>query len=68
MAERARHPVRDDLVGDLMASEKTGKLSHSEVLGYLYILSIVGNETTTKDLQQHLSFPVSLPRREVLSG
>jgi cytochrome P450 len=40
--------VRDDLVGHLMASEKDGKLSHQEVLGYLYILSIAGNETTTK--------------------
>ncbi len=48
MAERARHPARDDLVGYLMASEKDGKLSHQEVLGYLYILSIAGNETTTK--------------------
>jgi len=48
MTERARHPARDDLVGHLMASEKAGKLSHQEVLGYLYILSIAGNETTTK--------------------
>ena len=48
MAERMRHPPRDDLVGHLMASEKAGKLSHSEVLGYLYILSIAGNETTAK--------------------
>jgi cytochrome P450 len=48
MAERGRHPPRDDLVGHLMASEREGKLSHSEVLGYLYILSIAGNETTTK--------------------
>jgi cytochrome P450 len=48
MAERARHPARDDLVAHLMRSEKDGKLSHQEVLGYLYILSIAGNETTTK--------------------
>jgi hypothetical protein len=48
MAERARHPAKDDLVAHLMASEKQGKLSHAEVLGYLYILSIAGNETTTK--------------------
>jgi len=48
MTERAGRPARDDLVGHLMASEKEGKLSHQEVLGYLYILSIAGNETTTK--------------------
>jgi cytochrome P450 len=48
MAERARHPERDDLVAHLMRSEQAGKLSHQEVLGYLYILSIAGNETTTK--------------------
>jgi cytochrome P450 len=48
MAERARHADRDDLVAHLMTSEKAGKLSHQEVLGYLYILSIAGNETTTK--------------------
>jgi cytochrome P450 len=48
MAERAKHPPRDDLVAHLMAGEKDGKLSHAEVLGYLYILSIAGNETTTK--------------------
>jgi cytochrome P450 len=48
MAERAGQPARDDVVGRLMASEKDGELTHEEVLGYLYILSIAGNETTTK--------------------
>ncbi len=48
MAERRRGPERDDLVTYLMRSEAEGRLSHDEVLGYLYILSIAGNETTTK--------------------
>ena len=40
--------VRDDLVSTLVAAEAEGKLSHPELLGYIYILSIAGNETTTK--------------------
>lgn len=48
IADRARNPAKDDLVTYLMRSEKDGKVSHAEVLGYLYILSIAGNETTTK--------------------
>jgi cytochrome P450 len=48
MAQRARQPAKDDLVARLMVAEADGKLSHAEVLGYLYILSIAGNETTTK--------------------
>ena len=31
-----------------MAAEATGKFRHEELLGYLYMLSIAGNETTTK--------------------
>ncbi|MDB5583538.1 MAG: cytochrome [Bradyrhizobium sp.] len=38
----------DDLVGQLMAYEKADKLSHIEVLGYLFLMAIAGNETTTK--------------------
>lgn len=38
----------EDLVGQLMAFEKEGKLNHMEVLGYLYLIAIGGNETTTK--------------------
>jgi cytochrome P450 len=48
MARRAGEPPRADVVGKLIEDEKAGLLSHEEVLGYLYILSIAGNETTTK--------------------
>ncbi|MDB5397915.1 MAG: cytochrome [Rhodospirillales bacterium] len=48
IAKRAGTPPRDDVLGKLIEDEKAGKLSHEEVLGYLYILSIAGNETTTK--------------------
>jgi cytochrome P450 len=48
IAERRSGGGRDDLVTRLMDAEASGELSHPEVLGYLYILSIAGNETTTK--------------------
>ena len=48
IAERARHAPKDDIVARLMQAETDGKLNHAEVMGYLYILSIAGNETTTK--------------------
>ncbi|MGJ3627851.1 2Fe-2S iron-sulfur cluster-binding protein [Sphingomonas sp. MMS24-JH45] len=35
-------------MGQLMAHEAAGKLEHIEVLGYLFLLAIAGNETTTK--------------------
>ena len=43
-----RDAGRDDIVASLMAAETAGTLTHAEVLGYIYILSIAGNETTTK--------------------
>lgn len=46
--ERARGPGRDDLVDILIAAEQASEISHDEVLGYLFLLSIAGNETTTK--------------------
>jgi cytochrome P450 len=39
---------RGDLMDRLIAAEAAGTLTHDEMLGYLYILSIAGNETTTK--------------------
>jgi len=48
IAERRSGPRRNDLVTRLMDAEQAGEISHPEVLGYLYILSIAGNETTTK--------------------
>lgn len=48
LAERAGKPGDDDIISSLMAAEEAGQLSHEEVLGYIYILSIGGHETTTK--------------------
>lgn len=48
IAQRAGKPRQNDVLGKLIEDEKAGKLSHDELLGYLYILSIAGNETTTK--------------------
>lgn len=43
-----RRNRRDDIVQKFVDAEDQGQLSHEESLGYLYILSIAGNETTTK--------------------
>jgi hypothetical protein len=49
IAERARAATsRDDIITSLLAARDAGKISHEDVLGYIYILSIAGNETTTK--------------------
>lgn len=48
MRERAKHPPRNDIIASLMQAETNGELTHEEVLGYIYIMSIAGNETTTK--------------------
>jgi len=49
IAERARSATsRDDIVTTLLAARDAGKIGHDDVLGYIYILSIAGNETTTK--------------------
>lgn len=48
MKRRADESPRDDIIATLMAAEAAGDLSHEEVLGYIFILSIAGNETTTK--------------------
>jgi len=47
-ARLARGEAGEDIVGQLIAFERQGKLNHAEVLGYLYLLAIAGNETTTK--------------------
>lgn len=48
IAERARGTRRDDIVAVLMDAAVEGRLTHEELIGYIYILSIAGNETTTK--------------------
>jgi cytochrome P450 len=48
LARRTGAPSRGDLVATLLDAEAAGQLTHEELLGYVYILSIAGNETTTK--------------------
>ena len=48
MDEHRGASAREDIIASLMAAEEAGTLTHDEVLGYIYILSIAGNETTTK--------------------
>lgn len=38
----------EDLVSLLLAAERRGEISHSEILGFCFLLIIAGNETTTK--------------------
>jgi cytochrome P450 len=47
--ERQTRPGGDDLLSVLVAEEEQGTtLSHSELLGFCFLLIIAGNETTTK--------------------
>ena len=48
LAERARGARREDIVAMLMNAQAEGRLTHEELIGYIYLLSIAGNETTTK--------------------
>ena len=48
LAERARGARREDIVAMLMDAQAEGRLTHEELIGYIYLLSIAGNETTTK--------------------
>jgi cytochrome P450 len=49
IGERAKAATsRDDIITSLLAARDAGKIGHEDVLGYIYILSIAGNETTTK--------------------
>lgn len=48
IADRRMHP-RDDLTGALLAADiDDDRLSDGEVLGFLFLMIIAGNETTTK--------------------
>ena len=38
----------DDIVAKLSKAEADGRLNHQELLGYLYLLTVGGHETTTK--------------------
>ena len=48
LAERRARP-RDDLTGALIAAEMDGdRLSDREIIGFLFLMVVAGNETTTK--------------------
>lgn len=54
VAERRANP-RDDLTGALLAAEIDGdRLTEREVLGFLFLMIVAGNETTTKLLANAL--------------
>ena len=38
----------DDLLSLLLAAERKGEISHTEIVGFCFLLIIAGNETTTK--------------------
>jgi cytochrome P450 len=48
LIERAPFASKDDIVFKLAADKDKGLLTHDELLGYLYLLTVGGHETTTK--------------------
>jgi cytochrome P450 len=38
----------DTLIGAIIQAEKAGELTHDEVIGFMILLGVAGNETTTK--------------------
>ena len=67
LAERRRRPG-DDLASALCAAEIDGeKLSDKDIIGFLYLLIIAGNETTTKLLANAVYWLAKHPavRKEV---
>jgi cytochrome P450 len=45
--DRTPADPKDDIVSKLAADEEKGLISHDELLGYLYLLTVGGHETTT---------------------
>lgn len=44
---REKH-LSDDLLSQILRAKQAGEITHEEVIGFLMILGIAGNETTTK--------------------
>jgi cytochrome P450 len=64
--ERRTHPG-DDLLSVLMDAEEQGHaLTHSELLGFCFLLIIAGNETTTKLLGNVVSWLAENPDQRAL--
>lgn len=47
VAERRRADPGDDLISAVIGAEKTGQINVAEVLAYIVLLLVAGNETTT---------------------
>jgi cytochrome P450 len=63
VAERRAAPGDDDLAGALVAAESDGeRLTDDQVVGFLFLLIIAGNETTTKLLGNCLLAMQRFPR------
>jgi cytochrome P450 len=63
VAERRAAPGDDDLAGALLAAESDGdRLTDDQVVGFLFLLIIAGNETTTKLLGNCLLAMQRFPR------
>jgi cytochrome P450 len=63
VAERRAAPGDDDLAGALVAAESDGeRLADDQVVGFLFLLIIAGNETTTKLLGNCLLAMQRFPR------
>lgn len=61
LADRKRTP-RDDLTGALMAAEIDGdRLADREIIGFLFLMVVAGNETTTKLLGNALYWLARFP-------
>ncbi|MBW2422321.1 MAG: cytochrome P450 [Deltaproteobacteria bacterium] len=61
--QRRKQPV-DDLLGALMAAEVEGRsLSDQQILSFLFLLGVAGNETTTKLLGNALHAAHSFPEQ-----
>lgn len=46
--EREKHLESDDLLSLILEAKRAGEITHEDVIGFLMILGIAGNETTTK--------------------
>lgn len=46
--EREKHIEPGDLLSLILEAKRSGEITHEEVIGFLMILGIAGNETTTK--------------------
>lgn len=46
--EREKHMEAGDLLSLILEAKRAGEITHEEVIGFMMILGIAGNETTTK--------------------